>query len=105
MYNLIGTVNFPTRITATSCSDIDNIFVDKRRSILITPYINALSDHDAQLLTINGLTHPVAKPIHCYIRDINKLTILDFLSLLSEENWECVFESSDVNIMFHLIIF
>jgi len=38
MYNLTSTVNFPTRITTTSCSAIGNIFVDKRRKYTIKPY-------------------------------------------------------------------
>jgi len=100
MYNLIGTVNFPTRITNTSFSAIDNIFVDKRSNYTIKPYINGLSDHDAQLLTLNDLVQPISitKPI--YIRNINKLTTAEFQSLLSEELWEDVFGVTDVNIMF-----
>jgi hypothetical protein len=31
MYNLIGIVNFPTRINNTSASAIDNIFIDTSR--------------------------------------------------------------------------
>ena len=88
MYNLIGTVYFPTRITTTSCSAIDNIFVDKRRKYTIKPHINGLSDHDAQLLTLNDLVQPIRDSKHGYIRNINKLTIAEFQSLLSEELWE-----------------
>jgi hypothetical protein len=52
MFNLIDTVHFPTRITNTSFSTIDNILVDKRSSYTIKPQINGFSDHDAQLLMI-----------------------------------------------------
>jgi exonuclease III len=78
MYNLIGTVSFPTRITNTSFTAIDNIFVNKRNNYTIKPYINELSNHDAQLLTLNDLVQPVCitKPI--YIRNINKLTTAEF---------------------------
>ena len=97
---MTGTVNFPTRITTTSCSAIDNIFVDERRKYTIKQCINGLSDHDAQLLTLNDLEQPVSDSKPCYIRNINKITIAEFQSLLSEKLWEDVFENSDVNIMF-----
>jgi hypothetical protein len=46
-YNLKGTVNIPTRITNTTASQIDNIFIDKNITYNIIPHINGLSDHDA----------------------------------------------------------
>jgi hypothetical protein len=55
MYNLIGTASLPTRITNTSFTAIDNIFVDKRSNYTIKPQINGLSDHDAQILTLKDL--------------------------------------------------
>jgi len=53
-----------------------------------------------QLLTLNDLVQPVRDSKHCYIRNINKLTIAEFQALLSEELWEDLFENSDVNTMF-----
>jgi endonuclease/exonuclease/phosphatase family metal-dependent hydrolase len=53
-YNLTGTAHFPTRITNTSISTIDNIFADSRSDYTIKPHINGLSDHDAQFLTLNN---------------------------------------------------
>ena len=55
MYNFIDTVHLPTRITDISFFTIDNIFVNKRSNYSINPYINCLSDHDAQVLTLNDL--------------------------------------------------
>jgi hypothetical protein len=55
MYNVMGTVSFPTRITNTSSSAIDNIFVDKSSNYTIKPYVNGLSDHNTQLLILNNL--------------------------------------------------
>ena len=99
-YNLIGTVSFPTRITNSSHSAIDNIFVDKKNNYTIKPHINGLSDHDAQLITIKDLIQTVdtTKPI--IIRNINKSSIAEFLNLLSVELWEDVFGNNDVNVMF-----
>jgi hypothetical protein len=55
MYNLTGIVNFPTRFNNTSASAIDNFFIDTTRleDFMISPFSNNLSDHDAQILTIN----------------------------------------------------
>jgi hypothetical protein len=100
MYNLIGTVNFPTRTTNTSSSAIDNIFVDKGRNYIIKPYINGLSDHDAQLLISNDTVQKVNSTKSFLIRNINKNTIAEFQFLLSTEQWEDVFNATDVNIMF-----
>jgi len=100
MYNLIGTVSFPTRTTNTSSSAIDNIFVDKGRNYTIKPYINGLSDHDAQLLILNDMVQKVNSTKYFFIRNINKNTIAEFQFLLSMEQWEDVFNVTDVNIMF-----
>jgi len=57
-YNLTGTVYFPTRMDNNSITVIDNIFVDNRRKYSIQPCINRLSDHNAQLLTLNNVSVP-----------------------------------------------
>jgi hypothetical protein len=56
-YNLPSTVTFSTQIQNKTCTAIDNIFVDISRleSSTISPLKNALSDHDAQLLTMNKI--------------------------------------------------
>ena len=55
MYSLTAIVNSPARINNTSASAIDNFFMDISRleDFLVTPFLNDLSDHDAQILTIN----------------------------------------------------
>jgi len=57
-YNHYGTVNFPTRIHNNSVSAIDNTFIGKVKyeNYSIHPLVNGLSDHDAQLITINNIT-------------------------------------------------
>jgi hypothetical protein len=47
IYNLIGTVHFPTRIINGSISATGNIFIDKTSNYTISPFINGISDHDA----------------------------------------------------------
>jgi hypothetical protein len=56
MCNLKGIVNFPTRVTQISTSLIDNIFIDKNINYSVSPYINGLSDHAAQLLILPDVT-------------------------------------------------
>jgi hypothetical protein len=53
-FNLSGIINFPTRIGPNSFSSIDNVFIFFLflNKFDIIPLINSLSDHDAQLLTI-----------------------------------------------------
>jgi hypothetical protein len=53
-YNLYPTVQFPTRITDTTISTVDNIFIDKARinSHEVFAIGNGLSNHDAQCLVI-----------------------------------------------------
>jgi hypothetical protein len=52
--NLSSITNVPTRIGANSFSTIQNVFIDNSyfKKIGIIPLINSLSDHYAQLLTI-----------------------------------------------------
>jgi hypothetical protein len=56
-YNLSHTVDFATRMQNKSSTTIDNIFVGNSRlgSTIRLPLINGLSDHDAQLHTINNI--------------------------------------------------
>jgi hypothetical protein len=52
---------------------IDNIFIDNRGKNTIKLYITGLSDHDAQLITINYFSLPINKTEPNYKRNINKL--------------------------------
>ena len=56
-YSPSHTINFATRIQNNSSTVIDNIFVDKSTINLssISTIINGLSDHDAQILTIQNM--------------------------------------------------
>ena len=56
-YNLFYTVNFATGLQNKSSTAKDNIFLDdnRLRSSITSPLINALSDHDAELLTIKNI--------------------------------------------------
>jgi hypothetical protein len=53
-YNLVSTIEFPTRIANRCASIIDNIYIDKThaRRYIVCPVINGLSDYDAQLIKL-----------------------------------------------------
>jgi hypothetical protein len=53
-YNLTQVVDFPTRITHNTETLIDTIFVDKKiyDKVEIKPFVNGLSDHDAQIISL-----------------------------------------------------
>jgi hypothetical protein len=102
-YNLTSVVNFPTHIQKNSVTAIDNTFIDTSKMVnySISPIINGLSDHDAQLITL--LSYNLRPPTKKYklIRNINDHTINDFLTKLSYETWDTIFSTDDVNIMFN----
>jgi hypothetical protein len=102
MYYLICIVNSPVRINNTSASALDNFFIDASRykDFSVIPFWNDLSDHDAQILTINI---PVQKQSvrSKLIRKMDKHMILDFIFKLSNESWDGVFNNNDINLMFN----
>lgn len=67
-YNLHSLVNFPTRTQKHSSSAIDNIFLNTSQfnNYVITPMFNGLSDHDAQLLTLNEMKPQKHLPFEKY---------------------------------------
>jgi hypothetical protein len=98
-YNLYSTVNFPTRIHNSSFTAIDNIFIDKVKyeNYSIHPLVNGLSDHDAQMITINNITVDKGVSKLQSIRKFNKLSISQFAVNINYENWDKVFIQEDVN--------
>jgi hypothetical protein len=66
----------------------------------ISPIINGLLDHDAQLITLLSYNlRPPTKKCRL-IRNINDHTINDILTKLSYETWDNIFSTDDVSIMF-----
>ena len=62
---------------------------------------NGLSDHDAQILTINNLSVPNIKYAPQDTRIINKINIAELQLQLSWESWNEVFNKKDVKSMFN----
>jgi hypothetical protein len=101
-YNLQSVVDFPTRITNSSHTTIDNIFLHKFKckDFSIQPCPNGLSDHDAKILTLNDIR--INKPTVHYLtkRTINDCTILELQLNLSYETCD-VSNGDDVDTIFN----
>jgi hypothetical protein len=66
----------------------------------IFPFMNGLSDHDAQNVLLYGLDTVNFPSMIKNIRKINKTGIVDFICHLSRETWDEVFTDNDVNSLF-----
>ena len=77
---------------------IDNIFIGKVRyeNYSIHPLVNGLSDHDAQIITINNISVDKHISKTQSIRKFNEFSISEFAINLSYENWDNVFIGEDV---------
>jgi hypothetical protein len=103
----MSAVKLPKRIKNYSSTATDNAFIDSSRKyhISIEPVINGLSDHEAQLLVIKNIEsifnyHNYRKQI----RLINNDTIIEFITHLSNENWDSVLNSHDVDTKLNTVL-
>jgi hypothetical protein len=96
---LTSTLYFPTRIQNNSATAIDNIFINTSKfdDCIISPIVNGLSDHDAQLIMLNDINLKILNNTPHFTRNIDKHGILEFQIKLSLETWDNVFEDNDVN--------
>jgi hypothetical protein len=95
-YNLSSIITFPTRIGPNTSTIIQNIFIDELQftDYKIFSVSNGLSDHESQLLIVH------LPSLYC-TRTVNDFNIADFRMKLSYENWESVFNKSDINTSFN----
>jgi hypothetical protein len=102
-FNLTQVVDFPTRISNNNGTLISTIFVDTMiyDKIEVRPLTNGLSDHDAQIICLQnaniGLQQNVLKKKS---RLITEQTIKNFQTLLKDETWDTVYESTCINEMY-----
>jgi hypothetical protein len=91
-FNLYSTINFPTRVFNNSCTLIDNIYINTNlHKFSVHPVINDLSDHGAQVITLNNITFSTSKRIYIFRRDMNDYSLGQFTFLLSFENGKMFF--------------
>ena len=96
-YSLYSIIDFLTIIYNTSQTIIDNILINKfkNENYLVSPLINGLSDHDAQVLnSFNIITPHVTNEFYSYWK-INKHSLDEFQTSLSYETREDVFSNND----------
>jgi hypothetical protein len=67
----------------------------------VYPFINGLSDHDAQIIAFTDISTRIPKQSFSLIRKVDNNTIRNFVYLLSYENWENVFLEENVNIIYN----
>ena len=79
------------RKTNTSNSAIDNIFITRSKNYIISPHINGLSDHEAQIMVMENTALTKQRNNITIMIDINDQSTLEFQLLLSYENWEDIF--------------
>ena len=103
--SLQPTITIPTRITTTSETLIDNIFMSQSlfsadNSNIITGNILAdVSDHLPQFVIVPQNYAKKNESSNIFIRDMNKLNLLDFHKDIIEFDWNKV-TSLDVNCSF-----
>ena len=102
-YSLYSSIQFPTRITNSSASTIDNIFINtfKFNDFIVHPLINGISDHDAQIIVLHNIIIQNESNCFYFTRKFNKSLALDFNIKLSYESWDSVFSYNDVNLSFN----
>jgi exonuclease III len=102
-FNLRTIITFHTRIEPSSCSIIDNMFIDEQQftSYEIISVLYGLSDHEAQLFTAPLPVLTTLKNELLIKRNINNDNIAEFKMNVSYENWESVFNNNDINSSFN----
>lgn len=89
-------VNFPTRVTGTTESGIDNFITNMDKNLLgIEGVITAMSDHDGQLLTIINpnlsVISDTMRELKKNVRKFSSENINMFLRYLNCESWTDVY--------------
>jgi hypothetical protein len=82
---------------------IDNIFIEnsKLENYTVGPVINGFSDHEAQMIEINKTDLQSSNQQYQTARKIDASTIADFVTQLSYETWDEVFDDNDIDSKFN----
>jgi hypothetical protein len=86
--------------TNASNTAVDNIFIARTKNYSVCPFMNGLSNHEAQILVIENILTKQRNNITTK-RDINDQSILEFQLLVSHEIWEEIFMEDDANNSFN----
>jgi hypothetical protein len=72
--------------------------------LILLFHVNGLSDHEAQLIEINNIDLQANNQQYQTVRKINKHTMADFVTKLSNESWDNVFDSNDIDSTFNCFL-
>jgi hypothetical protein len=84
-YHLSSIIDFPTRVSNTSATAIDNVFINRstKEKFSVNSLPNGFSDHDAQLLTLSNTAYLNSSSFSVIRRLINQQIIMEFTMNLS----------------------
>jgi hypothetical protein len=99
-YNLVNTVQSPTRITKSTSTLIDVIIINKKYYMEPATVIElGFSDHQAQVLSVPHKNHASVNR-GVMKRHFGDDNIREFKYLLKKETWQEVFSETEVNTKF-----
>ena len=85
-----------------SSIQIDNIYVNAYKlDFSVYPFVNDLSDHDAQIIAFRDICIPTLRQSFTMIRRVEKSTIANFAYLLRYETWDYAFSETEVNVTYN----
>jgi hypothetical protein len=97
-YGMVHTVNIPTRVTHSTATAIDNIFISNHvHNYEVESFVTALSDHDGQLLSLNIDSKKInnnLKILTTKIRRFEPRKMVQFTQDIGVTNWSSVYFSS-----------
>ena len=97
--NLLPVITKPTRVSTTSATLIDNIFVSNRLQHCIESgvIITDISDHFPCILTVNDFKQSKNSPTKIIKRKLNKENLDKIKSDIGNIDWETEINNQDVN--------
>lgn len=96
-HNMYYVVDFPTRVSKTKQSSIDNFLTNIVRSkVSVAGFITTLSDHDCQILDVSSFKDSInqSNVVHLFKRSFDNANMSTFNYFLSRETWNEVYQSS-----------
>lgn len=97
-FNLIPLVKWPTRVTATTCTLIDNIFTNYYNSeSLCCVFDNYISDHRSVYLALSFYNKNISKGFFTERRNFNENNISRFMNSISCEKWVNLYCQNNVD--------
>ena len=97
LYQLEQLINEPTRVTKTSASLIDLVFINKRKNISHSGVIHlGISDH-SMIYAVRKLIIPKSDSKIKIVRNFKNFNVNDFLRDLSQIPWETMVTQDNPN--------